>query len=262
MQRCVLWFITRCVWNKKGKSKQNPRVQHATLYIMWTALNPSTHTASFQLNPGVSWLLFLHWYQFMFLVTQNRISNHTHISSHKTNRGLAHPAVYSGPTRSVWSPWGFSQSTPPQSHWTHTPWARPSAPQTGCPLSGSSAWIHLHSPRATVEVKIHASIRQQEQYDAWFNVTSVRHALTTFKQQRTGFYLHQSDSSHEEDQRDPLVEAQPFPQHGDGEQRRGENLQLVRDLRGANSSTVTESKAAVASVTSHWSLSKPWKIVR
>lgn len=37
-------------------------------------------------------------------------------------------------------------------------------------------------------------------------------------------HLHQSHSSHQDDQRDPLVDAQLAAQHGDGEQSRGQDL--------------------------------------
>lgn len=44
--------------------------------------------------------------------------------------------------------------------------------------------------------------------------------------------LHESHSAHENQQREPLVDAQPAAQHGHREQRRGQDLQLVRHLMG------------------------------
>lgn len=84
--------------------------------------------------------------------------------------------------------------------------------------------------------------------------------------QTVGRYLHQSDSSHEEDQREPLVETQPFPQHRNRKQRCGENLQLVCDLSGAqntNTSTETGSEAVrymTRSATSNATLSNLYKV--
>lgn len=43
-------------------------------------------------------------------------------------------------------------------------------------------------------------------------------------------YLHESHSSHEDQQRQPLVDAQPAAKHRHGEQSCGQNLQLVRHL--------------------------------
>lgn len=43
-------------------------------------------------------------------------------------------------------------------------------------------------------------------------------------------HLHQRDSSHEDEQREPLVDPQLCPQHGDRKQGCGEDLQLVCDL--------------------------------
>lgn len=43
-------------------------------------------------------------------------------------------------------------------------------------------------------------------------------------------HLHQSNPRHEEEQREPLVKTQPFPQHGDRKQCCGEDLQLISDL--------------------------------
>lgn len=43
-------------------------------------------------------------------------------------------------------------------------------------------------------------------------------------------HLHQRDSSHEDEQREPLMDPQLCPQHGDRKQGCGEDLQLVCDL--------------------------------
>lgn len=42
--------------------------------------------------------------------------------------------------------------------------------------------------------------------------------------------LHESHSSHQDQQREPLVDAQPATKHRHREQSRGEDLQLVRNL--------------------------------
>ena len=45
-------------------------------------------------------------------------------------------------------------------------------------------------------------------------------------------HLYESNSSHEDEQGQPLVDAQIPPQHGHGEQGRGQDLQLVGHLVG------------------------------
>lgn len=52
----------------------------------------------------------------------------------------------------------------------------------------------------------------------------------TQRDRHTALNLHESHSSHEDQQRDPLVDAQPAAKHRDGEEGRGQNLQLVRHL--------------------------------
>lgn len=59
------------------------------------------------------------------------------------------------------------------------------------------------------------------------------------KQPFRASHLHQSHSSHQDDQRDPLVDAQLAAQHGDGEQSRGQDLQLVRHLMDGKSKSST-----------------------
>lgn len=47
---------------------------------------------------------------------------------------------------------------------------------------------------------------------------------------RGAAYLHESHPSHEDQQRQPLVDAQPAAKHRHGEQSCGQDLQLVRHL--------------------------------
>lgn len=52
----------------------------------------------------------------------------------------------------------------------------------------------------------------------------------TQRDRGTALNLHESHSSHEDQQRDPLVDAQPAAKHRHGKEGRGQNLQLVRHL--------------------------------
>lgn len=59
-------------------------------------------------------------------------------------------------------------------------------------------------------------------------------------------HLHKSHSGHQDEQREPLVETQLFPQHGDRKQSRGEYFQLVCDLcRGKTTYRTTVSEHTV-----------------
>lgn len=62
-------------------------------------------------------------------------------------------------------------------------------------------------------------------------IFSFHPGVQTHKQpSKTVSNLHESHSGHQDEQRDPLVDAQPAAQHGHGEQRCGQDLQLVRHL--------------------------------